>query len=356
MQMERQDINLAFMLQYENIAWYSNGEVKILDRRVYPAKTEFVVCRTHYEVRQAITDMVTQSAGPFTAAGMGMALAAWECRDLPENERRNYLKNASVTIAEARPTTKKRMLFITESCLPVAFEAMEKGKDVSDAIVQHIVDMNDDRYAKVRRIAEYLVDMIPDNGKVLTQCFGETIVGMLLDVARERGKTIKMVCAETRPYFQGARLTATVCRDMGADVTVLTDNMPAWYMETEGIDAFTCAADAICMDGHVVNKVGTYQLAIIAKYMGIPMFVTGAPDRSHPDADSITIEMRDPEFPLQAMGVRTAAQGVKGWYPSFDITPPHLISAIVTDKGIFSPYDLKRYYDSTAPEETEMVV
>ena len=110
------------------------------------------------------------------------------------------------------------------------------------------------------------------------------------------------------------------------------------------------------MDGHIVNKVGTRQIAIVAKYMGVPMFVSGAPDRGHPDAASIKIEMRDPEFPLQAMGVRTAAEGVKGWYPSFDITPPHLVSGVVTDRWIFSPYDLYRYFEQGELGLYEMVV
>ena len=167
---------------------------------------------------------------------------------------------------------------------------------------------------------------------------------MMLKECRERNKSIRLFCPETRPYFQGARLTATVCHDMGFDVTVITDNMPATVMQNEGVNVFTSAADAICLDGHVVNKVGTFQIAIVAKYMGIPYFVTGAPDPGHPTVDTVTIEMRDPEFVLQAMGTRTAAQGVKGYYPSFDITPPHLVSGVVTDNGIYSPYDLPRYF------------
>ena len=198
--------------------------------------------------------------------------------------------------------------------------------------------------------------MIPYKGTVMTQCFGETIVGQMLRVARERNNPVKVVCPETRPYFQGARLTATVAHEMGFDTTVITDNMPAWYMEKEGVDIFTCAADAICLDGHVVNKIGTFQIAIVTKYMGIPMFVTGTPDKGHPDASSVRIEMRDPEFPLQAMGIRTAVQGVCGWYPSFDMTPPHLISGIVTDRGIYSPYDLKRYFEQGDLGQYEMVV
>ena len=189
-----------------------------------------------------------------------------------------------------------------------------------------------------------MVDLFPNQGCVMTQCFGETIVGQMLKIAKQRGKQIRLFCPETRPYFQGARLTATVGHDMGFDVTVITDNMPATVMQNERIDVFTSAADAICLDGYVVNKVGTFQIAIVAKYMGIPYFVTGAPDKGHPTVDTIQIEMRDPDFVLQAMGVRTAAQGVKGYYPSFDITPPHLVSGVVTDMGVLSPYDLNRYF------------
>lgn len=354
--MERQDKDLAFMLQYENIAWYEDGEVRILDRRIYPSKISFVRCKTHQEVMQAIRDMVTQSAGPFTAAAMGMALAAWECRNKTEAEQLDFLEQAAYTISHARPTTVKRMELITGGCLEAAKRALAEGADTALAVRDHAVESNNIRYAKVGSIAEYLVDMIPNKGTVMTQCFGETIVGQMLRVARERNNPVKVVCPETRPYFQGARLTATVAHEMGFDTTVITDNMPAWYMEKEGVDVFTCAADAICLDGHVVNKIGTFQIAIVAKYMGIPMFVTGTPDKGHPNGDSVRIEMRDPEFPLQAMGVRTAAQGVSGWYPSFDMTPPHLISGIVTDRGIYSPYDLKRYFEHGDLGQYEMVV
>ena len=205
-------------------------------------------------------------------------------------------------------------------------------------------------------MAEYLVDMIPEGGTVMTQCFGETIVGKMLAAATARGKSFRLFCPETRPYFQGARLTATVAHEMGFDVTVITDNMPAYVMQREHVDVFTSAADAICLDGHVVNKVGTFQIAIAAKYMGIPYFVTGAPDHGHPTVDTVRIELRDPDFVLQAMGVKTACDGVKGYYPAFDITPPALVSGVVTDSGIYAPYDLKRYFKSGNPGEYGMVV
>lgn len=344
--MEREDKDLAFMLQYENVAWYENGEVRILDRRIYPAKTEFVTCKTHIEVMQAIRDMVTQSAGPYTAAPMGMALAAYECRNMTSGKQMEYLKKAADTIADARPTTKSRMILVTQACLPVAQKALDEGKPVDLAIRDHVIRANNTRYSKVRKTAEYLVDKFPDNGKVMTQCYAETIVGMMLKRCKEIGKTIKLFCPETRPFFQGARFTSTVCSQMGFETTLITDNMPAFVMKKEGIDVFTCAADAITCDGYVYNKVGTSQIAICAKYFGVPMFVTGTPDIGHPTWDTVTIEMRNPDETLEAMGVRTAIRGtgIKGYYPAFDMTPPELITGIVTDKGIYSPYHLNDYF------------
>ena len=127
-------------------------------------------------------------------------------------------------------------------------------------------------------------------------------------------------------------------------------------IENEGIDVFTSAADAICMDGHVVNKVGTYQIAIVAKHLGIPYFVTGAPDIGHQSRKDVVIEMRDPDFVLEAMGVRTAADGVKGYYPAFDITPPELVSGVVTDRGVFTPYTLPQYFKEGDIGAFEMII
>lgn len=354
--MERADKGLAFMLQYENVAWFEDGVVWILDRRIYPAKVSFVICKTHREVAQAITDMVTQSCGPFTAAAAGMALAAWECRQLSSEAQLEYLHRAADTISHARPTTVARMQRITGGCLAAAESALAAGTDVSQAIMDHLLASNNKRYGKVAQMAAHLVDRFPDHGKIMTQCFGETIVGMMLREAKRRGKDLRIFCPETRPYFQGARLTATVCQEMGFDTTVITDNMPAWVMQHEGIDVFTCAADAICLDGYVVNKIGTLQIAICANRFGIPFYVTGVPDEGHPTKDCIHIESRNPDFVLQAMGIRTAAPGVKGYYPSFDITPPELITGVVTDLGVYSPDNLKAYLLKADIGPYEMVI
>lgn len=348
--MKRFDDDLAFMLRYENVAWYENGKVRILDRRIYPTKIEFVTCSTHREVAQAIADMVTQSAGPYTAAGMGMALAAFECKDLGREEMWAYLEKAAYTLSHARPTTANRMVLTTNGCLEAARKAMDEGRPIDEAIFMRTIESLNRRYSTIEVVAEHLVTMFPEKGTIMTQCFGETIVGMMLRVSRKREKDIKLFVPETRPYFQGARLTASVACDMGFDTTVITDNMPAFVMKRNKIDLFTSAADVICMDGHVVNKIGTYQIAISAKYHGVPYFVTGIPDKAHQTIDSVTIEERDPQLVLEARGVKNTLEGVKGYYPSFDITPPHLVSGVVTDKGIFVPYDLHRYYDTEVKE------
>nr|WP_300002482.1 S-methyl-5-thioribose-1-phosphate isomerase [Tissierella sp.] len=344
--MKREDLDLAFMLRYENVAWYEDGEVKILDRRVYPTKIEFVSCLSHIQVAQAIADMVTQSAGPYTAASMGMALAGYESRNMPKDKMIQFLKKAAYTLSHSRPTTKNRMIQITDGCLAVAKTAILSGKRVDESIFYYTIDSLNRRYSAMEKVGKNLVSMFPSKGSIMTQCFGETIVGMMLRVAKEENKDIKLFIPETRPYLQGARLTASVAYDQGFDTTVITDNMPAFIMKNKGIDLLTSAADVICLDGNITNKIGTYQLAISAKYHEIPYFVTGIPDRDNPTLDTVKIEERDPREVLEIRGVKNTLEGVKGYYPSFDITPPHLISGVVTDKAIYSPYDIKKYFES----------
>lgn len=342
--MERFDKDLAFMLRYENIAWYEDGKVKILDRRIYPIKVEFVICENHKEVAKAIKDMVTQSGGPYMAAGMGMALAAYEVKDRPKAEILNYLKKAAYTLSHARPTTVKRMELIVNECLKVAEKAIESGEKIDEAIFNHTLQTVNERYKRTDKIAKSLVEQFPDKGCIMTQCFAESVVGLMLRQAKIKGKNIKLICPETRPYFQGARLTASVAYEQGFDVTIITDNMPAYVMKKKGVSLFTSAADVISLDGYVVNKIGTFQIAMAAHYYGIPYFVTGTPDKGVEKVSSVEIEERDGNYVLEVLGRRIAMDGVKGYYPLFDITPPEFVSGVVTDKGIYSPYDLKNYY------------
>jgi len=343
--MIRADKDLAFMLQYENIAWYEDGKVRILDRRIYPIRTEFVTCTKHQEVAQAIADMVTQSGGPYTAAAMGMALAAYECRDKNEADMIKYLEDAAYTLSHARPTTVAKMVKTVNSCLEAARKAIAGGTNVVDAVFNRALEDVNEKYERIEKTGILLASKFPKNGTVMTQCFAETIIGMMLRACRNNGNEIKVICPETRPYFQGARLTASCVCDMGFDVTVITDNMPGYTIKNKNVDVFTSAADVISMDGYVVNKVGTFQIALAANYWGIPYYVTGTPNLAHPTIDTVTIEERDPALVMDALGTKTTMDGVKGFYPAFDITPPSLCDGVVTDKGIFPAFDLAAYYN-----------
>lgn len=349
MMMKRADEGVGFLLRYENVAWYEDGAVRILDRRIYPVRVEYVTCRRHEEVAQAIADMVTQSGGPYLAAAMGMALAGYEARDLPEADLLAHLEQAAYHLSHARPTTMAKMIRVTERAMNAARAALAAGKtglELVEALRENAVNQINENYIRYTAVGKLLADKIPQNGTIMTQCFAETVIGTMLRECRERGNAVKVICPETRPYFQGARLTASVACDMGFDVTVISDNMPGYTMKEKHVDLFTSAADVITMDGHVVNKVGTFQIALAARYWGIPYFVTGSPNPSHPDMSSVVIEERDPLLVMDAMGTRTTMEGVKGYYPAFDVTPPKLCDGVVTEKGIFSPFDLGRYFEN----------
>lgn len=347
--MTREDKGMPFLLQYENVAWYEDGKVRILDRRVFP-EIQFVTCHTYDEVRQAVADMVTQSAGPYTAMGMGMALAAYECRDKKEEEQLAFLRQAANELAHARPTAANRYGIITARCYDVAAAALAAGKNPADAIAEDTVASLNRRYSTMQIVGDNLCELIPEGSAILTQCFGETIIGTVIRAAKRQNKHFRVYCAETRPYLQGARLTSSCFGEMGFDTTVISDNMVAYAMQHEGISLFTSAADTIARDGHIANKVGTFQMAILAKYFGIPYYTTGIPDADKMSRDDIVIEMRDPEQVLCYRGIRNTVEGVKAIYPSFDVVPPQLISGIVTDKGIYDPHKLNEYFAQSATQ------
>lgn len=343
--MARNDQGLAFLLQYENIAWYEGGAVRILDRRIYPLRTEFVVCRAHGEVAQAIKDMVTQSYGPYIAAQMGMVLACHEAAGLAPGPFCDYIDKAAFTLSHIRPTTVAAMERVVLACRDRAKAAAQAGQDPQAAVFAGVIAWLNEFYARMRKQAAYFAPLVPKGGTIMTQCFAETMIGMILLELKEQGNAIKVICPETRPYLQGARLTASVSQDMGFDTTVITDNMPGYVLQKKNVDIFTSAADVITMDGHVINKIGTFQIALLADYYHIPYYVTSPPDREHPDLSTVRIEERDPTQVTEFMGTRVVMEGVKGYYPAFDITPPGLVTGVVTAKGILKPDNLASYFE-----------
>lgn len=342
--MERYDEGMPFLLKYENVAWYQDGTVKILDRRVYPREIIFVECKSYKDVVKAIQDMVTQSAGPYTALGMGMALACYESRSLDKIDRKNFVEKASIELGNARITTKERYSKITSRCYKIAVNAIDNDKDPVKLIMEDNIKSINRRYKTMIEVGKNLMDLIPENSSILTQCYGETIIGALISLLKKSNKKIKIYCAETRPFLQGARLTASCFSEEGFDTTILTDNMIAYAMENKLIDIFTSAADCITEDGGVVNKIGTLQIAQLAKLYDVKYFVTGIPDKGMKKLEDVKIEMKYPEEVLVCNGIKHAGNKVKAIYPSFDKTPSNLVDKIVTDVGVYNPKDLCKYF------------
>ena len=199
--MERMDQGMPFLLKYENVAWYDGGKVRILDRRVFPSEVKFVECSDYREVAQAIADMVTQSAGPYTAVGMGMALAAYQVREKSRDKQKEFLNQAAYDLAHCRPTTANRYGKITYRCAEVGAQALDEGADPIQAIVENTVESLNRRYSTMQIVGDHLERLIPEGGAILTQCYGETIIGTVIRAAKRTGKNFRVFCAETRPYL-----------------------------------------------------------------------------------------------------------------------------------------------------------
>lgn len=335
----RQDDGMGHLLKYENVAWFyeDEGVVKILDRRVFPQKKVFVTCSTYQEVAKAIKEMVTQSGGQFAAATMGMALAAFEFKNMGKDEYVAHMQDALHSFILARPTTKEAM---SEMVTP-QFERFKhliacgaSTDEIVTALKQGAIEANNLRYYINAKAGENFAKIVKDGQSVLTHCFGETCFAGFLRTFNNEGKKVKIYTQETRPFLQGARLTAVLAHDLGFDTTIVTDGMTASCMSTGKIDYFVTASDVITQDGHVVNKVGTLNTAIVASYYSVPYYAIGILSKKHKTIDDIKVEMRDGKDALYINDTCITEDGIKGFYPSFDITPPSLVSGIATDEGI----------------------
>ncbi|MCX7962715.1 MAG: S-methyl-5-thioribose-1-phosphate isomerase [Burkholderiales bacterium] len=296
---------------------WTGAALELLDQRRLPGEISYVVCRSAAEVARAIREMVVRGA---PAIGCAAAFGVVLDRGAPE---------AYEALAASRPTAVN------------LFWALERMKRAADLEAEARAIFAEDIAAN-RAIGAHGASLLPRGARVLTYCntgalatagYG-TALG-IVRAARDRG--VSVIACETRPYLQGARLTAWECVQEGIPCTLITDNMAGHLMRRGEVDVVLVGADRIAANGDVANKIGTYTLAVLAERHGLPFYVA-APlstfDFATPDGDAIRIEERDPAEVTDFGGSRWAPEGVRVRNPAFDVTPASLVSAIVCEKGV----------------------
>jgi len=331
-------------MRRSGMADWRGDHIMMLDRRALPLEEKYLRLQTTEEVACAIEGMAIQGAFSISmAAGYGLALDATgsTVSDLKK------LDAAADRLIATRPTgaAVKRMVAV---CLRVAEQACRTGTDVQSAIVETV---NQGAVALAKQgyeTGKHICDLLPDDATILTHCFPDRSYVYLLMESRRRNKTLNIICSETRPYLQGARLTALCAVQAGFEANVITDGMGGMLMQQGKIDAFITAADRVCMDGTVCNKVGTYQYALAARANDVPYYTLrqSGPDVTSLTQDDVEIEYRNGNEIIFWGGQRMAPEGVSGLYPSFDFTPSELVSKIITDRGIFEAADISSYLDT----------
>ncbi|MFD1937362.1 MULTISPECIES: s-methyl-5-thioribose-1-phosphate isomerase [Nonomuraea] len=323
---------------------FAGDAVEVLDRRVYPFELRWVRCVTSEAVAVAIEQMVTQSSGPLFAATAGMVLGAREARHDPPEEAAARLRAVGARLVATRPTNnhiRDAVHAVLSATVGVGGRA-ELAGDALVAAVEGAARAHEDGYrARSATLGEHAASLLKDGTRVLTHCWADAFLIATVRAAQAAGKRLEFVCTETRPYLQGARLTAATLVEMGYRPTLITDGMVAAALSDGLADVALTAADRVTLDGHVINKVGTLGVALAAKAFGVPFYaLIDAPDPQAPTAADVVIERRDGDEVLHTLGRRTAADGVAGYYPAFDVTPPHLVTRIVTERGVHRPQEL----------------
>ena len=329
----------------ETIQWTPDGVVMI-DQRVLPHREEYVTCRTPGEVGEAIRSMVIRGAPAIgVAAAMGVALGMLEAG--PRDFDASFDRTAAAL--NTRPTAVnlqwalRRMRAVYES---VRHETPEA---IRNRLVNEAVQIQQEDVAINKAMGRHGAALIPDGKTVLTHCNAGALAtagyGTALGVIRaavEAGKRIDVFAGETRPFLQGARLTAWELLQDGIPVTIITDNMAGHFLRSGRIGCVVVGADRIAANGDVANKIGTYSLAVLAKENAVPFYVA-APvstlDVSLASGGDIPIEQRDPSEVTHLAGGRIAPEGVQAENPAFDVTPHKYIAAIITERGVArAPY------------------
>ena len=330
------------------VRWSPDGEgVRIIDQRLLPASYVERDLRTVDDVCEAIATLAVRGAPAIGVAGaMGLVVAMAPLAALPRERFAAQLREQAHRIRETRPTAVNLAWAIDR----MLAEAAPVPGD-NEAVIQRLrataqAILDEDR-AMCQRIGEHGLALIPDGARVLTHCNAGALatagIGTALAplyLAAREGRTIEVFASETRPLLQGSRLTAWELARAGIAVTVLTDGMAAGLMRAGRIDCCIVGADRIAANGDVANKIGTYSVAVAARHHGIPLYVaapTSTFDPRTPTGEQIIIEQRGrDEVARTALGA-TVPEGVAVHNPAFDVTPASLVSAIVSDRGVFRP-------------------
>jgi methylthioribose-1-phosphate isomerase len=331
------------------IAW-QDGEVVMVDQRKLPGQEVYVRCRTAAEVARAIASMVIRGAPAIgVAAAMGLVLAARHRTAGGTRQLAADFHRAAERLAATRPTA-VNLFWAIERMRRAFAEAARAGAsaaEIASRLEAEALRIHDEDVASCRAIGAHGAPLVPRAARILTHCNAGALAtagyGTALGVIRaavEQGNPVEVFADETRPFLQGARLTAWELVRDGIPTTVITDSMAGALMKRGLVDLVIVGADRIAASGDVANKIGTYSLAVLAAAHRIPFYVA-APfstiDLATPDGGAIPIEERPPREVSHIGSVRLTPEGARIVNPAFDVTPAAYVTGIITERGVLRP-------------------
>jgi methylthioribose-1-phosphate isomerase len=334
---------------FKTIEWTDEG-VRMIDQRKLPTVEVYPTFRTYQEVADAIRVMVVRGAPAIgVAAAMGIALGVLKSKAASIQELQKDFETIASTMAGTRPTAVNLFWAIErmKRAFARALRSNSSRDEIEQLLIQEAKAIQDEDIENNRRMGRFGAELLPQSGTILTHCNAGALAtagyGTALGVIRaavESGKRVKVLADETRPFLQGARLTAWELWKDGIDVRVISDNMSGAFMHQGLVDAVIVGADRIAANGDVANKIGTYTVAVLARQHDIPFYVA-APlstfDLSIPDGSHIPIEERTPTEVTHIGPTRIVPEGVAVFNPAFDVTPHEFVTAIVTEVGVARP-------------------
>ena len=334
---------------FETLRWRA-GRLELLDQRLLPARVEFVTCATAREVADAIRRMVIRGAPAIgCAAACAIALEATRLKDAPPAAFALRMDQAFEALGASRPTAVNLYWALDRMRSAVKAAGSARPADIAARLLAEAQGIVSADIAANRAMGAHGAALLADGARVFTHCNAGALAtaghGTALGVVRSAvaaGKRVSVIVDETRPFLQGARLTAWELQHDGIPVTLVTDGMCGHLMSRGEIDAVIVGADRIAGNGDVANKIGTYMIAVLARRHGIPFYVA-APlssiDAALDDGGAIPIEERGASEVRGHAGLEWAPAGVAVRNPVFDITPAELVTALVTEKGVVQAPD-----------------